>query len=430
MHGGLDSRRAPRAPLAARARPTSRLLRFITCGSVDDGKSTLIGRLLYDADLAPDDLLAALERIRRSTARRATISISRCSSTASPPSASRASPSTSPIAISRRSRRKFIVADTPGHEQYTRNMATGASTADLAILLVDARKGILPQTRRHSVIVSMLGVRHVVVAVNKMDLVDYREETFARDRGDFREFAEASALRSPSMCMPLVAKDGDNLVHGSDEACPGIHGPPLLAYLESVAIEDVMPRRAVPHSGAMGEPAQSDFRGFSGFIGGGNIRPGDIVRILPGGRDTRIARIVTYRRRSRQRRRRPVGDADASPRKSTARAAICSFAGVAGEGRRPAGRRSSYGWCASRSHRQELSAQDRTRRRRRRFVKAVACAYRDRERVSPRRWPMTRDARLQRDRRSRAVARNGGRLRPLCRESRDRRLHPHRPHHQ
>jgi sulfate adenylyltransferase large subunit len=280
------------APVATRAPADKPLLRFITCGSVDDGKSTLIGRLLYDADLAPDDLIAALETDSKKHGTQGddldfALLVDGLA-------AEREQGITIDVAYRyfATDRRKFIVADTPGHEQYTRNMAVGASTADLAILLVDARKGILPQTRRHSVITSMFGVRHVVVAVNKMDLVDYSEATFRRIEADFREFAKH--LRFASIyVLPLVAKDGDNLVHGAT-SMPWHDGPPLLTYLEGVAIEDVM--RIAPFR----MPVQwvnrpnLDFRGFSGFISGGNIRPGDIVRILPDGRDTRIARVVTY----------------------------------------------------------------------------------------------------------------------------------------
>ncbi|GLI91691.1 sulfate adenylyltransferase subunit CysN [Methylocystis echinoides] len=280
------------APVVARAPADKPLLRFITCGSVDDGKSTLIGRLLYDAELAPDDLIAALEADSRKHGTQGddldfALLVDGLA-------AEREQGITIDVAYRyfATDRRKFIVADTPGHEQYTRNMAVGASTADLAILLVDARKGILPQTRRHSVITSMFGVRHVVVAVNKMDLVDYSEETFRRIEADFRDFAKH--LRFASIyVLPLVAKDGDNLVHGA-KTMPWHDGPPLLTYLEGVAIEDVM--RIAPFR----MPVQwvnrpnLDFRGFSGFISGGNIRPGDIVRILPDGRDTRISRVVTY----------------------------------------------------------------------------------------------------------------------------------------
>ncbi|MGE0196236.1 MAG: sulfate adenylyltransferase subunit CysN, partial [Methylocystis sp.] len=268
------------------------LLRFITCGSADDGKSTLIGRLLYDADLAPDDIIAALESDskKHGTQGEALDFALLVDGLA----AEREQGITIDVAYRyfATDKRKFIVADTPGHEQYTRNMAVGASTADLAILLVDARKGILPQTRRHSVITSMFGVRHVVVAVNKMDLVGYSEATFRKIEADFRAFADN--LRFASIYVaPLVAKDGDNLVH-TGANMPWHDGPPLLSYLESVAIEDAT--RIAPFR----MPVQwvnrpnLDFRGFSGFISGGNIQPGDIVRVLPSGRDTRVARIATF----------------------------------------------------------------------------------------------------------------------------------------
>ncbi|MEF3366488.1 sulfate adenylyltransferase subunit CysN [Methylocystis sp. 9N] len=292
MHGAV----AVVSPSPSRA-PTRHvgekpLLRFITCGSVDDGKSTLIGRMLYDADLAPDDVIAALESDskKHGTQGEALDFALLVDGLA----AEREQGITIDVAYRyfATDKRKFIVADTPGHEQYTRNMAVGASTADLAILLVDARKGILPQTRRHSVITSMFGVRHVVVAVNKMDLVGYSEEVFRKIERDFRVFAEH--LRFASIYVaPLVATNGDNLVHRSAEM-PWHDGPPLLSYLEGVAVEDAM--RIAPFR----MPVQwvnrpnLDFRGFSGFISGGNIQPGDIIRIQPAGRDTRVERIVTF----------------------------------------------------------------------------------------------------------------------------------------
>lgn len=288
---GVEVMEAP-APAIARIPTDKPLLRFITCGSVDDGKSTLIGRLLYDANLAPDDLIAALEADSKKHGTQGddldfALLVDGLA-------AEREQGITIDVAYRyfATDKRKFIVADTPGHEQYTRNMAVGSSTADLAILLVDARKGILPQTRRHSVINSMFGVRHVVVAVNKMDLVGYSEDVFRKIVADFHEFAQNLHFASIYV-VPLVAKDGDNLVHAS-QSMPWHDGPSLLAYLEGVAVEDVM--RIAPFR----MPVQwvnrpnLDFRGFSGFISGGNIRPGDIVRILPSGRDTRVSRVVTY----------------------------------------------------------------------------------------------------------------------------------------
>jgi sulfate adenylyltransferase large subunit len=285
MHGGATPTSSRRAPAE---KP---LLRFITCGSVDDGKSTLIGRLLYDAGLAHDDLLEALEKdSKKHGTQGADLDFALLVDGLA---AEREQGITIDVAYRyfATEKRKFIVADTPGHEQYTRNMATGASTADLAVLLIDARKGILPQTRRHAVIVSMLGVRHVVLAVNKMDLVDYSQEVFRKIEADFAAFARHLRFLSIE-AIPLVAKDGDNLVKESDRM-PWHVGPPLLAYLESVKVE----------GGAVAAPFRMpvqwvnrpnlDFRGFSGFVCGGSVRPGDTVRILPLGRDTQIARIVT-----------------------------------------------------------------------------------------------------------------------------------------
>ncbi len=290
MHGAVATASPSRAP--TRLVGEKPLLRFITCGSVDDGKSTLIGRLLYDADLAPDDIIAALESNskKHGTQGEALDFALLVDGLA----AEREQGITIDVAYRyfATDRRKFIVADTPGHEQYTRNMAVGASTAELAILLVDARKGILPQTRRHSVITSMFGVRHVVVAVNKMDLVGYSEEVFRKIEADFRAFAEH--LRFASIYVaPLVAKDGDNLVHGSPNM-PWHDGPPLLSYLEGVAVEDVMRIAPFRYPVQWVNRPNLDFRGFSGFISGGNIQPGDIVRILPAGRDTRVTRIATF----------------------------------------------------------------------------------------------------------------------------------------
>ncbi len=290
MHGGP----ATTPPEATSHRPIAEkpLLRFITCGSVDDGKSTLIGRMLYDAGLAQDDLLETLEKDSKKHGTQGdeldfALLVDGLA-------AEREQGITIDVAYRyfATDKRKFIVADTPGHEQYTRNMATGASTADLAVLLVDARKGILTQTQRHSVIVSMLGVRHVVVAVNKMDLVDYREEIFRKIEQDFAEFARHLRFLSIYV-VPLVAKDGDNLVKSSPKM-EWHKGPPLLTYLEGVAIEDGSIIAPFRYPVQWVNRPSHDFRGFSGFVCGGNVRPGDIVRILPLGRDTQIARIVTY----------------------------------------------------------------------------------------------------------------------------------------
>ena len=267
------------------------LLRFITCGSVDDGKSTLIGRLLYEANVLLEDQLAALEADSKKagsdglafallldglTAEREqgiTIDVAyRFFSTAA---------------------RKFIVADTPGHEQYTRNMVTGASTADAAVLLVDARKGVLTQTRRHAYLASLLGIRHVLLAVNKMDLVDYAHKVFAALDDEFRGFARHIGLEHVS-CVPVSALKGDNIVAPSDKT-RWYHGPTVMGYLETVEVADARLETA-----SFRLPVQwvnrphPDFRGFAGTVVSGTVRPGDGVRVQPSGRESRVARIVTY----------------------------------------------------------------------------------------------------------------------------------------
>jgi bifunctional enzyme CysN/CysC len=260
---------------------------------VDDGKSTLIGRLLYEANLLLEDQLAALAADSKKvgtqgdgldfallldglTAEREqgiTIDVAyRFFSTAT---------------------RKFIVADTPGHEQYTRNMVTGASTADAAVLLVDARKGVLTQTRRHAYLASLLGIRQVALAVNKMDLVDYSQKVFTAIDDDFRAFAGRIGLECVS-CIPVSALRGDNVLALSNRT-PWYHGPTVMGYLETVEVDDTrletapfrLPVQWVnrPHA---------DFRGFAGTVVSGTVRPGDRIRVQPSGRESRVARIVTY----------------------------------------------------------------------------------------------------------------------------------------
>jgi bifunctional enzyme CysN/CysC len=267
------------------------LLRFITCGSVDDGKSTLIGRLLYESQLLPDDQLAALQQDSRrfGTQGDALDFALLVDGLAS----EREQGITIDVAYRFFSteQRKFIVADTPGHEQYTRNMVTGASSADLAVILLDARKGVLTQTRRHSYLVSLLGIRQVVLAVNKMDLVDYSQQTFADLEASYREFAARIGL-TDIMAIPMSALRGDN-VTATGASMPWYHGPSLLAYLETVAIDvgqqDAGFRMPVQW---VNRPNQ-DFRGFAGLIVAGQVRPGDAVRVLPSGVIARVARIVT-----------------------------------------------------------------------------------------------------------------------------------------
>ena len=267
------------------------LLRFITCGSVDDGKSTLIGRLLHDTRLLLDDQLAALEvDSRRHGTQNGGVDFALLVDGLA---AEREQGITIDVAYRffGTDRRKFIVADCPGHEQYTRNMATGASTADLAVVLVDARKGLLTQTRRHSYIVSLLGIRHVVLAVNKMDLVGYDQATFDRICDSYRELADQLGIGNIT-CIPLSALKGDNMLEHSDST-PWFHGPTLLQHLEAVDVS----RESVDRGFRL--PVQwvcrpnQNFRGFAGTVVSGGITVGDEVVVLPSGRHSRVAAIVT-----------------------------------------------------------------------------------------------------------------------------------------
>jgi bifunctional enzyme CysN/CysC len=293
MNAALDAMTDADAAVAAYLEQHERkaLLRFITCGSVDDGKSTLIGRLLHDTKLLLDDQLAALEAdsLRHGT-QNGQIDFALLVDGLQ---AEREQGITIDVAYRFFStdRRKFIVADCPGHEQYTRNMATGASTADLAIVLVDARKGLLTQTRRHSYIVSLLGIRHVVLAVNKMDLVDHDEAVFARIVDDYR--ALAAQLGIPQVTsIPLSALNGDNMLTRSARM-PWYAGTSLLEHLETVAIDD--DRRDL----GLRLPVQwvcrpdQNFRGFAGTLVSGAAGVGDEIVALPSGRRSRIARIVS-----------------------------------------------------------------------------------------------------------------------------------------
>ena len=267
------------------------LLRFITCGSVDDGKSTLIGRLLYESHMVFEDHLAQLEVDSAKAGTQGTdldFALLLDGLTAE-----REQGITIDVAYRFFSteKRKFIVADTPGHEQYTRNMVTGASTADVAVLMVDARKGVLTQTRRHSYLVSLLGIRKVVVAINKMDLVDYSEEIYNAIVTEFGEFAEQIGL-SDITYVPVSALKGDNIVEYS-VATPWYDGPTLMTYLEDVPVDDDVA------AGPFRMPVQwvnrpnLDFRGFSGRIVGGSIKPGDPIRVLPAGTTSTVDRMVT-----------------------------------------------------------------------------------------------------------------------------------------
>jgi len=267
------------------------LLRFLTCGSVDDGKSTLVGRLLYDAHLLLEDQLSALER---ESAKAATAGEGLdFSLLVDGLAAEREQGITIDVAYRffATARRKFIIADTPGHEQYTRNMATGASTADLAIILIDARKGVLPQTRRHSFLVRLLGIRHVVLAVNKMDLAGYDRARFDGIVSDYRALADEIGIAGFT-AIPVAAKPGDNVAVRS-AAMAWYDGPALLEHLETVPL-DAAAAGIAPFRMAVqwvNRPNQ-DFRGYAGTIASGRVRTGDAVAILPSGRTTRIARIV------------------------------------------------------------------------------------------------------------------------------------------
>jgi bifunctional enzyme CysN/CysC len=268
------------------------LLRFITCGSVDDGKSTLIGRLLYESKLVFEDHLAALEADSKKVGTQGgdldfALLLDGLE-------AEREQGITIDVAYRFFSteRRKFIVADTPGHEQYTRNMVTGASTADLAVILVDARKGVLTQTRRHTYLVSLLGIRRVVLAVNKLDLVDYAQDTFAAITEEYQAFAGEIGLQDV-VCIPMSALKGDNIIHPSPRT-PWYHGPALIGYLETVHIDDEAAAKPFRMPVQWVNRPDLDFRGFSGTIVGGSLRPGDPVRVLPSGQTSRVARLVTF----------------------------------------------------------------------------------------------------------------------------------------
>ena len=268
------------------------LLRFITCGSVDDGKSTLIGRLLYDSKMIFEDQLAALEAdSKRVGTQGQNIDFALLVDGLA---AEREQGITIDVAYRffATEKRKFIVADTPGHEQYTRNMVTGASTADLAIILIDARKGVLTQTRRHSYLAHLLGIRNLVLAVNKMDLIGYDQAKYESIVADYTAFADSIGIAAFT-AMPISGFVGDNITTHSTNT-PWYAGPTLIAHLESVEL-DVIANQHRPFR----MPVQwvnrpnLDFRGFSGLISSGRVAPGDAVRVLPGGKTSRITRIVT-----------------------------------------------------------------------------------------------------------------------------------------
>src|SRR6185436_1257234 len=267
------------------------LLRFITCGSVDDGKSTLIGRLLYESKLVFEDHLAALEADSKKVGTQGdeldfALLVDGLS-------AEREQGITIDVAYRFFSTdlRKFIVADTPGHEQYTRNMITGASTADVAVILIDARKGVLTQTRRHSFLASLIGIRKVVLAINKMDLVDYSQKVFDKIDEEYRAFARQIGLADITS-IPLSGLKGDNMLVASEKT-PWYHGPTLMGFLETCEVDDTRLQKE-----AFRMPVQwvnrpnLDFRGFAGIVTSGTVKPGDRIIAQPSGKESTVTRIV------------------------------------------------------------------------------------------------------------------------------------------
>ncbi|HVC55585.1 MAG TPA: sulfate adenylyltransferase subunit CysN [Stellaceae bacterium] len=282
----------PHGPLPVPAPGDKSLLRFLTCGSVDDGKSTLIGRLLYNADVIMGDQLEALRReSRRFGTTGDEIDFSLLLDGLEDERQQRIT-----IDVAYRyfstPRRSFIVADSPGHEQYTRNMATGASTADLAVLLVDARKGVLAQTRRHSLICSLFGIRHIVVAVNKLDLVGFERAVFDQIAADYRHFAADLGFASLVM-IPLSARFGDNLTERSAHT-PWYEGPNLLEYLESVELDRAPTDRPLRFPVQWVNRPNGEFRGFAGTVAAGSVMPGDPILVMGSARTSRVKEIVTF----------------------------------------------------------------------------------------------------------------------------------------
>ena len=268
------------------------MLRFITCGSVDDGKSTLIGRLLYDSKMIFEDQLAALESDSKKVGTQGQeIDFALLVDGLA---AEREQGITIDVAYRffGTEKRKFIVADCPGHEQYTRNMITGASTADLAVILIDARKGVLVQTRRHSYLCHLIGIRNIVLAVNKMDLVDYDQATYDAIVADYAEFAKGIGIESFT-ALPISGFKGDNITALSANT-PWYKGPTLVEHLETVEVLS-----SLDADKPFRLPVQwvnrpnLDFRGFSGLIATGSVKPGDEVRVLPSGKTSTVTRVVT-----------------------------------------------------------------------------------------------------------------------------------------
>ncbi|WP_349921074.1 sulfate adenylyltransferase subunit CysN [Aeromonas veronii] len=268
------------------------LLRFLTCGSVDDGKSTLIGRLLHDSQQIYEDQLKALESDSQklgTTGEKLDLAL-----LVDGLQAEREQGITIDVAYRYFStaKRKFIISDTPGHEQYTRNMATGASTCDLAIILIDARKGVLDQTRRHSFIASLLGIKQFVVAVNKMDLVEFSQAVFERISAEYREFAKKLSVDTIHI-VPVSALDGDNVVNQSDKLA-WYQGETLLSLLETAELERELERHPVRLPVQYVNRPNLDFRGFAGTLASGVLRVGDKLAVLPSGKQSTVTRIVTF----------------------------------------------------------------------------------------------------------------------------------------
>ncbi|WP_137680679.1 sulfate adenylyltransferase subunit CysN [Aurantiacibacter suaedae] len=270
------------------------MLRFITCGSVDDGKSTLIGRLLYDSKMIFEDQLDALTNDSKKVGTQGgEIDFALLVDGLA---AEREQGITIDVAYRffNTEKRKFIVADCPGHEQYTRNMVTGASTADLAVVMIDARKGVLVQTRRHSYICNLIGIKNIVLAVNKMDLVDYSQEVFDKIVADYAKFAEEIGIESFT-AMPISGFKGDNITVAPSENTPWYEGPSLIEHLETVEVlsaQDAEKPFRMPVQWV--NRPNLDFRGFSGQIATGAVKPGDAVRVLPSGKTSHVRSIVTY----------------------------------------------------------------------------------------------------------------------------------------
>ncbi len=268
------------------------LLRFLTCGSVDDGKSTLIGRLLHDSKMIYED---QLESVRSDSVKHGTTGEKLdLALLVDGLQAEREQGITIDVAYRyfSTSSRKFIIADTPGHEQYTRNMATGASTCDLAVILIDARHGVVTQTRRHSYIASLLGIKHIVVAINKMDLVNFEQDVFEKIKGDYRTFADKLSMQDVYF-VPISALDGDNVVNKSERSA-WYHGKTLMEILETVPIAEDRNLTDFRLPVQYVNRPNLDFRGFCGTIASGKVRPGDAIKVLPSGKTSKVKSIVTF----------------------------------------------------------------------------------------------------------------------------------------